>query len=320
VAACPVCESTATDDGWRDLPDRLFGAAGEERFALRRCRSCRTRFLWPVPPASRLASYYPDDYWVGEKDEAEARPRGGLLEIYRRLVLGDHVRFVRRIARAQRRRGTAVRVLDVGCGDGSFLAALGEPDCLGLDLSFSALRAVRRRGIAAVRGVLTDPPFAEAAFSLITSFHYLEHVPAPYPSLAAMRRLLGDSGDLVLEVPNAASWQARLFGRRWAGFDVPRHLVNFTADTLRQALERAGFEVVTESHACLRDNPTTIANSLAPRWFPPARVARGGRPDGAGAALANLGYLALTMASTPFCLLESLLHRGASVRVHARPR
>lgn len=154
----------------------------------------------------------------------------------------------------------------------------------------------------------------------MTAFHFLEHVHPPEPVLDAMRRLLAPGGALVLQVPNVRSWQAKLLGRHWGGLDVPRHLVDHSDRTLVALLGRCAFDVIACNHHCLRDNPTTFANSLVPGLYPPARVCRGGAEGGVGAALANLAYFAVTLACTPFAVIESLCGRGASVIVHARPR
>ena len=321
MAACPLCQSTETRIRWTRLPDRLFRTT-KERFDVGSCHACGSRYLSPLPPNERLAGYYPDGYWVGTADggeQAGARQRG-LLEAYRRFVLRDHVRFCGRIVQGQRASGMQVRVLDVGCGDGSFLQALGVTECVGMDLSRAALRAAAARGIRGVVGTLRDGALQPRSFSLVTAFHFLEHVYPPEQALAAMRELLHPGGDLVLQVPNVRSWQASLLGRYWGGLDVPRHLIDYSDRSLIQLLERCGFAVVAVNHHCLRDNPTTLANSIVPRLYPPARIACGGADHGLGALFANLGYLAVTLACTPFAVLESLFQRGASVMVHARPK
>ena len=318
---CPACRSDATRTVWQGLSDRLFRTTAE-RFAVGACAACGSRFLAPTPPPERLAGYYPDGYWVGTAaggDGAAARQRG-LVEAYRRFVLRDHMRFVGRVVAAQRARGLAVRVLDVGCGDGSFLQALGERDCVGMDLSLPALRAAKARGVRGVRATLGDGALRPGTFSLVTAFHFVEHVCPAEPVLAAMRELLAPGGELVLQVPNASSWQAKLIGRRWHGYDVPRHLVDYSEGAFLALLDRCGFDVVAVNHHCLRDNPTTAAISLVPGLFPPARIARGGKDHGIGAMVADLAYLAVTLACTPLALLEAAFGRGASVMVHARPR
>jgi SAM-dependent methyltransferase len=305
------------------LGDRLF-ATTEKRFSIRRCAECDTDYLDAMPEAEELASYYPQGYWVGP---ASGKGGGGLLarasERYRRLVLRDHVGFAESVIEQQRQRGLTLRIIDVGCGDGSYLGALGADRCVGMDISGAALRESKRRGLAAVRGTVCagerpTAPFADHSFSVITSFHFLEHVADPRPVLAELRRILHPDGDLILQVPNKDSWQARLLGRRWAGLDVPRHLVNYSARTLCRVLEESGFEVVRQSHFSLRDNPTTLANSLVPALYPPARQARRHPPTGLGAWGASMAYLAVTLGSLPFTLVESALGRGAAVMVQAR--
>lgn len=317
---CPVCRGQATGVLWRARPDRLFRATAA-KFDLWHCRGCGTRFVHPVPPPAEIATWYPSNYWIGPSDRQQGGGvLGGLLERYRRFVLRDHVRFVGRVVADQRAAGLPVQVLDVGCGDGSFLEALGVPGSLGMDLSVAALRAVRARGFAGVRGTLDECPLRPASCSLVTAFHFLEHVHPIEPVLAAMRRLLRPGGEIVVQVPNADCLQAQLLGRFWAGYDVPRHLVNYTARTLRGVLERCGFEVLAENHHCLRDNPTTLANSLVPAIYPPSRMSRAGGAGGLLGSLADVAYLGVTLAGMPCSWVEALLGRGASVMLRARPR
>lgn len=313
---CPGCRAPDPEPLWR-LGDRLFRTT-QDRFDLWRCSGCDLVFLAPVPSDEVLASYYPEGYWVGPAD-ADVGVHARLVEFYRRLVLRDHVRFVRRVIEAQQQRGVEPLVLDMGCGDGSFLDALGFEHCVGSDTSMGAMRAANARGLASVRAGFGASPFRPGSFTLVTMFHFLEHVSPVEPHLEAARRLLAPGGEVVLQVPNCASWQARLLGRYWAGYDVPRHLVDYSARTLRETLERHGWEVVRESHYSLRDNATTLANSLAPSLYPPARVARQGLDVGFRGPLADLAYLAITLAALPFTLIESLFGRGAAVMVHVRP-
>jgi SAM-dependent methyltransferase len=276
-----------------------------------------------MPEPHELAGYYPEGYWLGPAAAGRAGMLARATESYRRLVLRDHVAFVRRVIDEQQRRGITPRVIDVGCGDGSYLDALRADGGVGMDVSMPALRASRSRGLTVVRGSVctgerSTAPFADGSCSLIVSFHFLEHVPDPRPVIAELLRLLQPGGDLVIQVPNKGCWQARLFGRRWSGLDVPRHLVNYSARTLCDVLEECGLTVVRQSHYSLRDNPTILVNSVMPGLYPLARHARKLPRTGPGAWSTAAAYLTLTLASLPLTLVESFFGHGAAVTVQAR--
>ncbi len=317
VGPCPACGDENASSRWT-VGDRLFRTT-DERFRLSQCSSCGVFFLDPPPAPEELARYYPESFWRGDDGDGEGRAdlRGRLTKWYRRLILRDQARFVGQIIEEQKRSGRWRGLLDIGCGDGSTMASFECEPAVGLDASASAVRHVASRGLTAVRAFPDAIPFAPGSFSVVTMFHFLEHVRPAAPHLASARRLLCDGGELVVQVPNSKSWGAGLLGRRWQGFDPPRHLINYNPSALQRTLEEQGFRVVSENHFCLRDNPATLAMSLAPRLYPPARgESAGGVPALAG----DITYLALTLAAIPFAYLESAMGRGESVMVRCRLR
>lgn len=282
--------------------DRLYGTT-DERFTLARCVHCGLVRLDP-PPADP-AEFYPNGYW---------HEPSRLEEKYRKLVIGDHVRFARR-ALPVPTRGEIIRVLDVGGGGGLFPAAMSAANpalkVVSLDVSPRAGALARRRyGVAAIAADLHQAPFAAASFDLITMFHVLEHLPDPICFLKAAHTLLKPGGKLVVQVPNLDCWQYKVFGARWSGLDIPRHLYDFRLEDLRRLLGMTGFRLVRVKHFSWRDNTPGLATTIAPGLDPVARAVRG---VGSRSAL----YLALTVAALPFALLEALFGHGASVMVEA---
>lgn len=317
-APCPTCGDPRTRSRWT-VTDRVY-LTTDESFAISECNGCGVFFLDPPPATKDLPRYYPKSFWRVGEDDAPEDARGRLMEWYRRQILRDHAKFVGRIIREQQADGRWRGLLDVGCGDGSTLAAFGCSPCVGLDSSEEAVHHVRLRGIPAVRAVPDAIPLRAKSFSVITMFHFLEHVRPAAPHLESARSLLTEGGELVVQVPNAASLGAAALGERWHGFDPPRHLVNYNPAALRRTIENSGFEVVAENHFCLRDNPATLATSIAPGLYPPARVARGHAKDGLPALLGDLAYLALTLITIPLTYLGSAAGRGESVMMRCRLR
>jgi 2-polyprenyl-3-methyl-5-hydroxy-6-metoxy-1,4-benzoquinol methylase len=140
------------------------------------------------------------------------------------------------------------RLIDFGCGDGSFLArAARQFDVAGIELSPRLAQSARQRIDPAkiLEGPLTEvanKSFPAESFDVVTQFGYIEHEWAPLAALQAAHRLLKPGGVTVLKTPNFASWNRHVMGLSWCGFHIPSHCNYFTPDSLRAILRRAGFQ------------------------------------------------------------------------------
>ncbi|MEP7365427.1 MAG: class I SAM-dependent methyltransferase [Acidobacteriota bacterium] len=295
--------------------DRLYGTT-DRVFQVVECQACQLLRLHPWPTPTELRHYYPDDYWFVPEQDAVSN----LEETYRRIVLRDHVNFVRK---ALEHADVDGPVLDVGCGGGLFLRMLSEKGraVVGLDFALGAADAAwNQNGVPAVCGSLTQTPFATESFSAVTMFHVIEHLFDPVSYLEASHRLLKPGGRLVVQVPNASCWQFLLLGEAWNGVDIPRHLINYRAHDLEILLDRCGFEVTRTKYFSLRDNPAGLASSLAPGLDPMARRIRAVGESPRKRIAKDLLYLGLVMLSVPFTLLEAACHAGSTVMVEARKK
>ena len=136
-----------------------------------------------------------------------------------------------------------VRLLELGCGSGNVLAALGEfGEAVGMDAHEDLTAAARAAGLDVRFGHLPDdlgvpPGWAEVVLLL----DVIEHVDDDVAALRAARAAVGEGGLLVVTVP-AYQWL-------WSGHDeVLGHRRRYTAAGLRAAVERAGFEVLRVSY------------------------------------------------------------------------
>jgi 2-polyprenyl-3-methyl-5-hydroxy-6-metoxy-1,4-benzoquinol methylase len=314
MTACLLCGCDHAAVLFR-ASDRLYRTTTKE-FHVVRCQGCGLVRLDPQPASEELRHYYPDNYWFSPEESAASR----LEEAYRRLVLRDHIRFVEQ---ALLRARVAGPLLDVGCGGGLFLGMMREHGfrVVGLDFSREAASvAWRRQQAPAICGTLDQAPLRPASFAGITMFHVLEHLPDPRAFLIAAHRLLVSDGRLVVQVPNAASWQFRLLGRSWNGVDVPRHLFDFRDRDLEKLVESCGFEVVRRKYFSLRDNPAGLASSLMPRLDPMARRVRAVPETGTARMIKDALYLGMVLAALPFTLAEAAFAAGSTIMLEARRR
>jgi 2-polyprenyl-3-methyl-5-hydroxy-6-metoxy-1,4-benzoquinol methylase len=314
MSACLLCGSDQYAAMFQGS-DRLYHTTTRE-FEVVRCGGCGLMRLEPPPPPEELHLYYPRNYWFAPDQSAASK----LEERYRRLVLRDHVNFVEQALRHSQASGP---VLDVGCGGGLFLGMLRERgfQVLGLDNSREAAAiAWRRQQAPSVCASLENAPFPSHSVAGLTMFHVLEHLYDPRTYLIAARHLLAHDGRLVVQVPNAASWQFRLLGRSWNGVDVPRHVFDFRDLDMEKLLNSCGFEVLRRKYFSLRDNPAGLASSLAPSLDPMARRVRKVTESGGARLLKDLTYFALVVSSLPFTVAEAAFRAGSTVMMEARPR
>ena len=232
MAVCPWCQAERALSLFARR-DRLGGGA----FGYVRCAGCGLVRLDPLPSWAELQAAYPDDY------EAFQEPRENWL-----LRLGRRRLWARRIGALRRHlHTTAGHVLDVGCATGEFLEALRQRGWTAAGIEpgpAAAARARARLGEAAVQAVpLEEAVLPAGTYDLITLWDVLEHLADP---AAALRRLAGalrPAGLLAVGVPNLESWDARLFGPSWIGYDAPRHLYLFPDAILRAMAAGAGLSV-----------------------------------------------------------------------------
>lgn len=134
-------------------------------------------------------------------------------------------------------------VLDVGCGNGSYLAALHRRGhrglVVGMDLSAGMLQSARASGSdgrqPVVQGDATALPFASASVDVALAMHMLYHVPDRARALLELRRVVRRGGVLLVVLNGSQhSAELRALVRRWfaetgAGAVPPRQSLDVDA-------------------------------------------------------------------------------------------
>jgi 2-polyprenyl-3-methyl-5-hydroxy-6-metoxy-1,4-benzoquinol methylase len=237
---CPLC-------GAAQYQEQLSGADFFMRlpgtFQLVRCSECGLLYQNPRPPLAEIGQYYPNHYGSYDSAKAGLRARRGMMRWIIQRGQFKRCRLIEQNVPA--RTGTPRKLLDIGCASGLFLEAMQSYpgwQVEGVELNQAAAHATSARiGVPVFAGPFEQAQYADGAFDAITLWDVLEHLHEPLASLREIRRILRPGGVLFVRVPNAASYVARMCGRYWSGYDLPRHMTLFTPRTLAQALGQAGF-------------------------------------------------------------------------------
>ena len=142
---------------------------------------------------------------------------------------------------------TGSRVLDVGCGDGQLLAALGRKGCRaeGIDVVHEAVAYCKRRGLRARAGDFLTARFA-GGYDAVALSEVLAFVPEPERFLRRARQLLKAGGLVVVSAGNAGSvWSriARARGKLPPEPEPPLYYRRFTQARLERLAESGGLRV-----------------------------------------------------------------------------
>jgi len=290
--ACDLCGSVTVRELYT-AKDRLRNT--DLLFNIAQCVGCGVLRTLPEMNDAELARYYPDDYWGG------AVPS-------QKWIASSQYEKTRFLSRCGLSGGS---ILDVGCGSGFFLQALSPSrwERFGVETGEAAARAAERAvGSGHVfAGTLTKSAWADSTFDVVTFWSALEHTNEPRANLREAKRIIKRGGSLIVQVPNAASYQARFFGGDWFALDAPRHRYHFALSLLDRLLSEVGFEVYRVTYFSKAHNSHALRQSLKSKLLSPE----------SNAFNRALFYLSIPLIK-PCDLLMSALDEGATLTVAAR--
>lgn len=209
-------------------------------FTVVQCSHCSLVYQNPQPTLDELFTiYYPAGY--DQYITSVYETRGWLQRRDRSHGLHKRCRAVNDF------HPTRGRILDVGCSTGYFLHTISQYgwEIQGVEPGREAADyASTQLGVPVLNGTLFDARFDRSTFDVVTLWDVIEHVPDPAGNLREINRILKPGGLLVIATPQLDSLDARLFGRFWIGYELPRHLTIFSRQTLTEMAGGAGFDLL----------------------------------------------------------------------------
>ncbi len=225
---CPICE--------KDETKPLFT---KDSLSVVICRHCRLRYVNPRIDRQSLEKGYVETYYPQEKVERIHTDKMEWLQMSERL------------SELNKLHSSPGRLLDVGCGIGTFLHLAREHgwETHGIDPSKSGCAFAQNIHKLDVHcGDIFNANFPTAHFDVITFYHVLEHISELNPFLSELRRILKPkteaqrAGTLVIEVPNGEGLQSRIHKADWHYVHPSDHLYYFSVRSLSKLLQKHGFD------------------------------------------------------------------------------
>jgi SAM-dependent methyltransferase len=205
---CLVCAGAEAQLVYAECPDYYQGKPF--RVDYHRCRACDLLQQHPLP--RDLAAMY-EDYPIHVR-------KSRLYDALRWLVMG-------RLYYDARSHPPGTRIVDYGCGDGSYLGTLvGKGfDLIGYETDErQAKRLSDHLGIPVHHSPNTLLAAVDGNAEVVAMHFVIEHLTDLEAGFETARRLLKPDGIFYFVVPHEHSLERRLFGKRWHNLDPPRHV------------------------------------------------------------------------------------------------
>lgn len=186
----------------------------------------------PIPV--NLSSYYETEDYISHTDAKESLI-DKLYQSVKKITLKSKSKLLSRLVNSKK-----AKVLDIGCGTGSFLEFLNKNDwnTSGIEPSDVARKLVEQKGVNCFSNI---NDLKDQQFDVITMWHVLEHVPDFNKQFEEFNKLLNKKGIVVIAVPNFESYDAKFYAEYWAALDVPRHLWHFSEKAISKIADEHDF-------------------------------------------------------------------------------
>jgi SAM-dependent methyltransferase len=157
--------------------------------------------------------------------------------------------FLSRAASVMDAHPTPGKLLDLGMGDGVFLALMQKKGWAisGMDTEPDVVEYARAKLKleSCSAGDVERDPLPEGTFDAITLWGLLQLIYRPQALLEKLKGSLAPGGVIGIGVSNFGGAGARIFGKHWKGLGLPRHLMHFKPESLKRLVARSGFEVLS---------------------------------------------------------------------------
>jgi len=241
VRPCPLCGG---DDRWT-----WFQTQDGYRYDV--CRACR---MVHIPLVLPLPIW--DDYFATLPEARACLQQQMAGSVSEGAWQRDRDRFGRYLTllRAHGAAATGARLLDLGSFTGAALRVAAEHglNAFGVEGLSEAVRFARERfpdlQLAGGRTEELAPDTFGGQFDIVTMWETLEHTFDPVASLRRAAAVLRPGGTIAVSVPNARNVQFSALGSHcfyaYGGYHYTGHINMFSPDTLRRALDSAGFDLI----------------------------------------------------------------------------
>lgn len=309
---CPFCSGDLTKK-YSGLEDRLYTT--KKKFSVSECVDCESALINPMPIGD-VSSFYPTNYLSSDSQEV-ATKKFDLEKWYRYNQYNFDFNLLKKSAGLSLDNATSY--IDIGCGSGervTFAKVTGCKKAYGVD-KFDFAKNGLKNEVNIINTEVKDYK-PKVKFHVASLFHVMEHIEDSASMLNHIHKhIIQKDGYLIVQVPNYESIERKLFGRKWYGFDVPRHIWQYNQESLTNMITKSGFKVESVYKINASLHPVTIVPTIF-RELDIQRIWVNPNSSTTHKRLMTIIWAGFTVLAIPFNIIFNLLNRSTMLTVIAK--
>ena len=254
-SSCPFCKSASL----KHFTAYAFDISPplSKRINIIECPQCLCAWQWPLQRTEQESVAVFNNAYLTQHEESYFDPEK------RRSVAALQCEFI------QSKIPTPARILDIGCGDGTFIKLMADHgwDATGLDpaLPFIATPENLAGKSRLIGGTFADVPQNEL-YDVVTLWDVVEHVEQPHKLISDAAAHVAPGGMLIVETGNYQSAGRISSGDEWWNYQMD-HRWYLAPPQLESMMKASGLEDFHLAERVLRPWWKGRADMLRPRFF-----------------------------------------------------
>ncbi len=237
IENCPICNTKFEEKPYIVSKDYLVS---KQEFNIVKCPQCTLMVTNPKPEFSEMPKYYDSKDYISHTNS-----RKTLFDKMYQKVKKKMLRKKMRLIKSHFQSIKNIYVLDYGCGSGDFLEKAKENQffVLGFEPNIYARKKALEKDITVIGEQTLLGRIPDSFLDVVTFWHSIEHV-HDLSVLNNVIALLKPKGKIFLAIPEHLSFDAKVYKKYWAAYDVPRHLFHFNENSLSLLMSNLGCKLI----------------------------------------------------------------------------
>jgi SAM-dependent methyltransferase len=233
---CPLCSALEVSP-YLSCTDHFVS---KEVFNICKCDNCGFVFTQDIPSEEESGRYYESDEYISHSDSKKGITDKAY-QLIRKFMLTRKKNLIIRTTGLSS--GT---ILDIGSGTGHFLYTMKNAGWsnTGIEVNTRAREYAEKQFNIKTLSPEKIGSLHANSFDCITLWHVLEHFYDPFMFMEEIGRLVRPDGVVIIALPNSNSFDSKHYVKKWAAYDVPRHLWHFNPATFLAFAIKNKFSII----------------------------------------------------------------------------